>query len=98
MFPIVLIEISLNAFGVSFPIPTAFPRLFKNEFESAGFKVREVLTKGLDIQHIKTISEVYPEVFKPNDNEYMFDNADELQDMINLNCKGDNLRLFAQKI
>ena len=46
------------------------PLTFRNEFEKAGFKVCDILTKGLDIQHIKTISEVYPEPFKLYDFEY----------------------------
>lgn len=72
------------------------PKTFRMEFEKAGFKVKDVITKGLDIQHIQTTVRLCPDKY-PSGLQTIFKYSDELQAMINSCGKGDNLRLFAQK-
>ncbi len=72
------------------------PETFRMEFEKAGFIVRDVLTKGLDIQHIGTTIKLNPEKY-PEKLQIMLNNSEEWQTVINACGKGDNLRLFAQK-
>ena len=73
------------------------PETFEKEFVKAGFKVRDIMTKGLDVQHIKTISKVYQKEFADLELDFIFNNSDDIQESINSTKKGDNLRLFAQK-
>ena len=73
------------------------PKTFKLEFENVGFKVEEVLTKGLDVQHIKTVTQIYNERFSNINLDFLFDNKENVQNAINSSGKGDNLRLFAKK-
>jgi len=73
------------------------PKTFKHEFEKAGFTVREVMTHGLDIQHLKTTMQVNPDKY-PSELNYLFSEENKLQSVINACDKGDNLRLFAQKV
>lgn len=73
------------------------PKTFRLEFERAGFLVQDVMTKGLDIQHIQTTVKLNPGKY-PEGLQIMFDHNDEWQTIINACDKGDNLRLFAQKI
>jgi radical SAM protein with 4Fe4S-binding SPASM domain len=72
------------------------PKTFKIEFEKAGFAVREVMTHGLDIQHLKTTMTVNPDKY-PSELNYLLSNENKFQSVINACDKGDNLRLFAQK-
>ena len=73
------------------------PKTFRAEFEKAGFQVRDVLTKGLDIQHIETSAKLYPERYSIDKLQPMFEQHNLWQEIINISGKGDNLRLFAQK-
>lgn len=72
------------------------PDTFSKEFEKAGFLVKEVLTKGLDIQHIHSTLALNPDKY-PCESKSSFKYGDELQNIINACGRGDNLRLFAQK-
>jgi len=72
------------------------PKTFRREFEQAGFLVKEVMTKGIDIQHIEATIELNPGKYSPELQTFL-KHSDELQDAINASEKGDNLRLFAQK-
>lgn len=72
------------------------PETFRKEFEQQGFTVREIMTKGLDIQHIATTIEIYPGKY-PIETQIVLHYADEWQKLINACGRGDNLRLFAQK-
>ncbi len=73
------------------------PKTFRMEFEKAGFKITDVLTKGLDVQHIETTVKLHKEKYSGIDMSFIFKNAGEMQKMIDASGKGDNLRLFAQK-
>jgi len=73
------------------------PETFKKEFEKAGFVVREVMTKGLDVQHIKITLDLNPGKFPEKELQYLLDHSEEWQNVMNACDKGDNLRLFAQK-
>ena len=73
------------------------PKTFRKEFEKADFIVREVMTKGLDIQHIETATKLNPGKYPEKKLQFMFDNHKEWQAIINACGKGDNLRFFAQK-
>ncbi len=73
------------------------PKTFRMEFEKAGFKVREVMTRGLDIQHIETTVKVKKGKYPEPELQWMFEMSNELQEVINVCGRGDNLRLFAQK-
>ena len=84
-------------FGADVHLRHYGPKTFRSEFENAGFKVREVITKGLDVQHIETITQVYKDEFSKMDLNFLFDNKSLMQESINSAGKGDNLRLFAQK-
>jgi len=72
------------------------PKTFRAEFDKAGFVIKEVMTKGLDIQHIKTTMKMMPGKFT-NALDLPDDDCERLQSVINKLGKGDNLRLFAQK-
>jgi 2-polyprenyl-3-methyl-5-hydroxy-6-metoxy-1,4-benzoquinol methylase len=84
-------------FGADVHLRHYTPKTFRCEFENAGFTVREVLTKGLDVQHIETITKVYKDKFLDIDLQFLFNNKESMQEVINAAGKGDNLRLFAQK-
>ena len=73
------------------------PNTFKREFEQAGFQVREVLTKGLDIQHIETTVKLNPQKYTLEVLYPMFENSEKWQNIINSCGKGDNLRIYCQK-
>lgn len=73
------------------------PATFKKEFEEANFLVRDVLTKGLDIQHIETILKLNPGKYPEEELRYMMKDSEQWQAVTNALGKGDNLRLFAQK-
>lgn len=73
------------------------PKTFRMEFEKAGFKGCEILTKGLDIQHIETTVKLHPGKYPQKELQYLFRNGNHWQNIINACGKGDNLRLFAQK-
>jgi len=72
------------------------PETFRIEFEKADFNVREVMTHGLDFQHLQTIMSVNPGKY-PESLNMLFEDSEKLQSVINSCGKGDNLRLFAQK-
>jgi 2-polyprenyl-3-methyl-5-hydroxy-6-metoxy-1,4-benzoquinol methylase len=84
-------------FGADVHLRHYTPETFRKEFSDAGFIVRELYTKGLDIQHIRTIIDVYKGAFEGINFDFLFSNSDDMQEMINSSGKGDNLRLFAQK-
>jgi len=72
------------------------PETFRAEFNKSGLLVREVITHGLDIQHLQTTVAVNPEKY-PKELNTLFENQSLFQSIINACGKGDNLRLFAQK-
>jgi 2-polyprenyl-3-methyl-5-hydroxy-6-metoxy-1,4-benzoquinol methylase len=72
-------------------------KTFRMEFENAGFMVRNVMTKGLDIQHIGTTIKVNPGKYPEDEFRPMFESPIQWQAVINACGKGDNLRLFAKK-
>ncbi|HHL40436.1 MAG TPA: class I SAM-dependent methyltransferase [Deltaproteobacteria bacterium] len=73
------------------------PATFRREFEKAGLSVSEVMTKGLDIQHIETTVKLNPDRYRREDFTALFEAAESMQNFINACGKGDNLRLFARK-
>ena len=46
---------------------------------------------------IETIKKIYKDKFLDIDLQFLFDNKESMQEVINSAGKGDNLRLFAQK-
>jgi len=73
------------------------PNTFRAQFEKAGFLVREVITNGLDIQHIETTIRINGGKYPAKELQYIFKQKNKWQAVINALGKGDNLRLFAQK-
>lgn len=72
------------------------PKTFKKEFEKANFMVKDVVTKGLDIQHIETTLKVNSEKY-PDELNNITKYGVAIQEIINASGKGDNLRIFAKK-